>query len=85
MTRLTEFGLLDSSPTGPFLHPLLAEFARLQDAASPTTSLPSLVDALGSASRKTATSALFLAICRSYLTCARQLSIASNLFLKRPL
>ena len=38
--------MLEPSPSGPLLHPLLAEFARLQDHAASQSSLPALADAL---------------------------------------
>jgi tetratricopeptide (TPR) repeat protein len=46
INQLAELGLLTSSNPGPFLHPLLAEFARLQDSVAPESTLPSLVDAV---------------------------------------
>lgn len=46
LERLQVLGLLTPTPTGPALHPLLAEFARLQDQAAPASALPALADAM---------------------------------------
>ena len=52
LDRLQELGLASPSDTGPLLHPLLAEFARLQDSTDPESALPALVDALAAVSNQ---------------------------------
>jgi tetratricopeptide (TPR) repeat protein len=62
LARLIDLGLLDASPAGPLIHPLLAEFARRQ--AGPER-LPELVDVLARLSKaayQTGAPANFLAL-----------------------
>jgi len=47
LDRLFELGLLEPAEEGPFIHPLMAEFARIQDKMQDESVLPNLSEALG--------------------------------------